>query len=280
MSEADTIALSELPLTIDSLTEQFTACGLAAGQTVLVHTRMSALGWIVGGGISVIHALLRVLTPSGTLMMPTFSAENTDPAKWVNPPVPEQWWEIIRQHMPAYNPRTTPTYGMGTVPELFRTFPGVLRSDSPDVSFAALGPNAEYLTANHNSLGRLFGDESPIGKLYELDGCVLLLGVDHGNNTSLHNAEYRTNLPKKYTREGTAMLVNGVRQWVWYDMEAISDEDFAELGRDYETAHNIQVNQVGRGQAHFMKQRPLIDFAVGWLEQHRKSEPTTNNPQL
>jgi aminoglycoside 3-N-acetyltransferase len=272
MSEADTIDPNFLPLTIDSLAEQFSACGLAAGQTVLVHTRMSALGWIVGGAVSVIHALLRVLTPTGTLMMPTFAAENTDPAKWNNPPVPEHWWEIIRQNMPAYDPLTTPTYGMGAVAELFRTFPGVHRSASPDVSFAALGPNAQYLTANHNSLGLLYGADSPIGKLYELDGYVFLLGVNHSNNTSLHAAEYRTNLPKKYTREGTTMLVNGVRQWVWYDMENIDDSDFAELGAAYEAAHNIAPCRVGRGEAHFMKQRPLIDFAVGWLEKNRKAE--------
>ncbi|HEX2619742.1 MAG TPA: AAC(3) family N-acetyltransferase, partial [Phototrophicaceae bacterium] len=79
MSESDLIRPDVLPLTVDSMAEQFAACGLAAGQTVLVHTRMSALGWVAGGGTAVIHALLRVLTPSGTLMMPCFSPGTTDP---------------------------------------------------------------------------------------------------------------------------------------------------------------------------------------------------------
>lgn len=270
MPEADMIDPDFLPLTIDTLAEAFTGCGLAAGQTVIVHTRMSALGWIAGGATAIIHALLRVLTPSGTLMMPTFTPDNTEPSNWQNPPVPEHWWQIIREHTPVYDPLTTATWGVGAVPEQFRRFPGVVRSANPNVSFAALGPHAEYLTADHASPALLFDVTSPIGKLYELDGYVFLLGIDHSKNTSLHLAEYRNNLPKRMIREGTSMLVDGVRQWVEYDMLDITDEDFAIIGDAYEAAHNIPRGRVGRGEAHFMKQRPLVDFAVTWMEKHRR----------
>jgi aminoglycoside 3-N-acetyltransferase len=271
VSEADTIDPALPPLTVESLAEQFAACGLAAGQTVLVHTRMSALGWIVGGEVAVIQALLRVLTPSGTLMMPTFSSNRTDPANWRNPPVPESWWQTIRDHMPVYDPLITPTYRMGAVAELFRRWHGAIRSANPDASFAALGPQAEYLTANHTTLEPLFGDDSPVGRLYELDGYVFLLGTDHGSNTSLHLAEYRAHIPKTYFREGTAMLVDGVRQWVTYDLRELDDSDFPALGDEYEAAHRIPRGQVGRAEARFMKQKPLVDYAVRWLEAHRGS---------
>ncbi|NWF70371.1 MAG: AAC(3) family N-acetyltransferase [Chloroflexi bacterium] len=273
MSEYETINAEFLPLTVDSLAEQFAACGLAAGQTVLVHTRMSAMGWIAGGAVAVIQALLRVLTPDGTLMMPTFTADLTEPRHWKNPPVPEHWWPVIRQQMPAYDPAITPTYGMGRVAELFRHWPGVLRSANPDASFAALGPNAEYLTANQDTLERLerlFDDGSPIGKLYERDGYVFLLGVDHGNNTSLHLAEYRAAIPRTYTEQGVPMLVDGARQWVQYRMMDISDADFVQLGDAYEAAHGLARGRVGRAEVRFMRQRPLVDFAVKWLEANRK----------
>jgi aminoglycoside 3-N-acetyltransferase len=269
MPEIDTIDPNSLPLTVDALAEQFSPCGLAEGQTVLVHTKMSALGWIAGGPVAIIQALLRVLTPSGTLMMPSFTPDNTDPANWQNPPVPEHWWPIIRQHMPPYDPRTTPTRGIGQVAETFRRWPGVIRSANPDASFAAIGPNAEYLTANHTALEPLFGDDSPIGKLYELDGYVFMLGPDHGNNTSLHLAEYRADIPKRYLREGTSMLVDGVRQWVEYDLRDLDDSDFPELGDAYEAANNIPRGRVGKAEVRFTKQRPLVDFAVKWLEEHR-----------
>ncbi len=271
MPESDLIHPDELPLTIDSLAEQFAACGLAAGQTVIVHMSMSALGWIAGGAPAVILALLRVLTPNGTLMMPAFSADNTDPAHWRNPPVPDHWWAIIREHTPPYDPVTTPTRGIGRVAELFRTWHGVIRSAHPEASFAAVGPNAADLLGDPPSLTHIFADPSPISRLYELDGHVMLIGVDHNRNTSLHLAEYRADIPRRYIREGTAMLIDGVRHWLAYDLMDLDDSDFPALGADYASAYNIPLGRVGRAEVRFMRQKPLIDFAVGWLETHRRA---------
>ncbi len=271
MPEESTISAAHPPLTIDSLVEQFAACGLATGQTVLVHSSMSKLGWIAGGAQAVITALLRVVGDSGTLMMPAHSAENTDPSHWRNPPVPESWWPIIREHMPAYDPARTPTREMGAIPELFRTWPGILRSGHPIGSFAARGVNADYLTRDHRLLD-MFGDTSPIGKLYELDGHILLLGVNHSNNTSLHLAENRASWPEKSTvREGTAMMLRDTRYWVEFDMLRLHDDDFNQIGADYEAAHHVPIHHIGRAETRFLKQRPLIDFAVEWMERNRRS---------
>jgi aminoglycoside 3-N-acetyltransferase len=269
MTEADTIHHDYLPLTMDSLAEQLAACGLSAGQTVVVHSSMSKMGWIAGGEEALIRALLRVLTPTGTLMMPAHTTGNTDPSHWRHPPVPEHWWPIIREHMPAFDPATTPSRQLGRIAELFRTWPGVKRSSHPIGSFAALGPNADYLTCTHRLEGE-FAEDSPLGNLYQLDGYVLLIGVGHDSNTSLHVAEQRAVWPgKRNEREGTAMYVNGVRQWVEYDSLIFNSDDFAQIGSAYEAQFNIPLGQVGRAEVHFMKQRPLVDFAVQWMETHR-----------
>ena len=236
---------------------------------MLVHLAMSKLGWIIGGPQAVILALLAAVGDSGTIMMVTSSSGNTDPSGWANPPVPEEWWPDIRDHTPAYNPHTTPTLGLGAVPELFRTWPGAVRSAHPAFALAALGPHAEYLTAGH-ALDKGSGDHSPLGKLYELDGHVLLLGVDHRNNTSLHLAESRANYPGKRTlRAGSAMLVNGRRQWVSYEASDDDAQDFGEIGAAFDAAHDIAVQQVNGAGVRLFKQRPLVDFAVAWMEQHR-----------
>jgi len=84
-------------LTTSALKAEFERVGLRPGQTVLMHSAMGAFkGYIVGGPVAVIDALLQILTPEGTLVMPTFSTDNTDPALWQHPPVPEAWWETIR----------------------------------------------------------------------------------------------------------------------------------------------------------------------------------------
>lgn len=76
-------------------------------------------------------------------------------------------------------------------------------------SFAALGPQAERLIATH-ALEDPFGESSPVGQLYALDGFILLLGTDHSRNTSLHLAEHRADYPRKRRlQEGSAVLVEG-----------------------------------------------------------------------
>jgi aminoglycoside 3-N-acetyltransferase len=176
---------------------------------------------------------------------------------------------MIRDHTPAYNPLTTPTEGMGRVPELFRTWPGAVRSAHPAFSLAALGPKADYLVADH-ALNEDAGDCSPLGKLYELDGHVLLLGVDHWNNTSLHLAEFRANYPGKRTiATGSALLVDGRRQWVTYETPETDSDDFGEIGDAFDAAHNIAIRHINEAQVRFFRQRLVVDFAVAWMEQHR-----------
>jgi aminoglycoside 3-N-acetyltransferase len=158
---------------------------------------------------------------------------------------------------------------MGVIPELFRTWPGVLRSNPPVGSFAAYGPQAVYLTSNHQLLDE-FGETSPLGRLYQLDGHVMLLGVPHHNNTSLHLAEHRAHWPgKRYIQEGTAMLVDGKRQWVTFQMLDLESADFNMIGDLYEETHGIPRGQVGKAEVRFMKQRPLIDYAVEWMQKNR-----------
>jgi aminoglycoside 3-N-acetyltransferase len=269
MSEINTMDRSTTPLTVTTLAKQLQACGLAEGQTVLVHMAMSKIGWIIGGAEAVILALLAAVGDSGTIMMTTNNSSNIDPYEWQNPPIPEEWWQTIRDHTPVYNPLTTPTQGMGAVPELLRTWPGAVRSAHPAFSLAALGPQANYLVAGH-ALEEDSGDHSPLGKLYELDGHVLLLGVEHWNNTSLHLAEFRANYRgKRNLRTGSAMLVDGQRRWVTYETLDTNPDDFGEIGAAFDEAHNIVVQQINGAQVRCFRQRLVVDFAVKWMEQHR-----------
>jgi aminoglycoside 3-N-acetyltransferase len=203
--------------------------------------------------------------------MPTHTTEHTDPTYWQYPPVPENWWQAIKDNMPPYNPATSVTRQMGAIPELFRTFPAVLRSDHPVGSFAAKGKHATYLTADHRYERDMFGDHSPIGKLYELDGFILLMGPGHGNNTSLHLAEYRADFPRKRViQEASAVLVDGVRKWVEYEMQGLDTDDFEQIGAEYEANVGYQPRKVGMADTRFFRQRPLVDFAVKWMETNRK----------
>jgi aminoglycoside 3-N-acetyltransferase len=269
MSEAKLIQETDFPLTSQSLAEKLRELGVAEGQTVLVHMAMSKLGWVVGGAQAVVMGLLEAVGSTGTLMMPAHTNENTDPAQWQHPPVPESWWQTIRDHTPAFNPATSPTRAMGAVAELFRTFPGAIRSNHPVNSFAALGKNAKFLTDDH-LLEHDTADRSPVGRLYELDGYVLLLGVEHWNNTSLHLAEFRANYRgKKNLIDTVAMLVDGKRQRVTYETLNTYGDDFGEIGAAFDAAHQQPIGKIAHAEVRFFKQRAVVDFAIDWMEKHR-----------
>ncbi len=271
MSEAGPIAAtSGLPATVDSLARDLAALGLAPGGIVIVHSSMKALGYVVGGPVAAIAALERALGPTGTLVMPTFTGQLTDPASWVAPPVPREWWPIIRAHEPAFDPTATPTRQMGAIPELFRTLPNTQRSNHPHVSFAARGPEAAAIIAGHG-LGDSLGETSPLARLYERHAQILLLGVGHGNNSSIHLAEHRTRVPtRRREKRGGPIQRGDERVWAVYDDIAFDTDDFPTLGDAFGATGQERIGRVGMANARLMRQRDLVDFAARWMEQNRK----------
>lgn len=263
MSEQTAVDDTTAPMTVDSLSHDLRRLGLAAGTIVLVHTSLSSLGWVCGGATAVVQALLSVLGPRGTLVVPTHSSDLSDPADWGHPPVPESWWEVIRATMPAFDQETTPSRGMGAVAELVRTWPGAVRSDHPQVSFAAVGPAARTLTDDHQLADGL-GEGSPLARLYELDAQILLLGVGHDRNTSLHLAEYRSGVRSRVRQSGPVRGPGG-RGWVSWDDIDLDTDVLPRLGAELEQAGLVEVGPVGRAAARLMRQRAVVDEATDWL---------------
>ena len=252
------------------IAEALKSVGLQGGDAVMVHTSLGKLGYVCGGAQVVIEALTEIVGEDGTIMMPTQSWKNLDPETGVHWDADKADWDGIRQHWPAYDKALTPTNTMGAVAEMFRSCPGAVRSDHPARSVAAWGKHAVSLTKNHD-LSDIFGETSPIGKFYQLDGKVLLIGVGYDKNTSLHLADVRAAYPGKHTCvEHSAVMENGKRVWKAYETLFVHGEDFTAIGAAFEAAHPVHKATLGGAELRMMRQRELVDFAVEWIESNRK----------
>ncbi len=253
----------------------FEAVGVNSGQNVIVHCSLSSMGFVCGGPQVIIEALMERIGSDGTILMPAQSWKNLDPETGVHWEEPEEWWDAIRDNWPAYDKALTPTNTMGAVAEMFRRWPGTLRSDHPARSICAFGKNAAFFTDRHD-LCNIFGDGSPFSRLYDLDGYVLLIGVGYDKNTCLHLADARADFKSKHTTiEHSAVFENGLRVWKSYETLAVDGEDFVDIGKAFEEAmdggaDSVRKVSLGNATLTFMRVKPLVDFAVKWIEENRE----------
>ena len=254
------------PRTRESLATDLRSMGLDAGDTVIVHSSLSSLGWVNGGAVAVVQALCDAVTADGTIVMPAHSYNYTDPAGWQDSPVPDAWVVTLRETLPAFEPGLAPTTRMGQIVEVFRSLPGAIRSRHPVTSFAAWGRHARSVTEGHTYENGQ-GEGSPLARVYELDGKILLLGVGYDRNTSFHLAEYRV---AETVRLRKLLPVPEEGRVVWREVDESSfmrDAWLSELGEAFEAAGHARVGQVGSAETRLLSQREAVDFAVGWLRQ-------------
>lgn len=270
MSEEQVINKTTNPNTIKSIEKDLRKLGVKSGDILLVHASLSSIGWVCGGAQSVINTLINVLGEKGTLVMPSHSGELSDPNQWNHPPVPEEWYEAIYKNMPGFDPDKTPTRGMGKIAELFRTYPKVIRSNHPQVSFSAYGKKSIEITENH-PLTPQFGMDSPLGKLYKNSAKVLLLGVGYEACTSFHLSETIVEgMPK--TKMGTSIIENGVSKWQWFNDFDYDSEDFESIGKSFEEAIEVKKVKIGNAKSVLFDIKLGVDFACDWLRDNRFSK--------
>lgn len=259
-------------VTAESLAADLTALGLPLGATVLVHSSLSSLGWVCGGGPALLAALERALGPAGTVITPTFTPDLSDPAGWRRPPVPESWWAEIRRSMPPYDPARTPSHNMGTLAELVRTQPGAVRSPHPQNSFAALGPQAGPLLRRHPPAPRL-GPGSPLDAMCRAGALVLFLGVGWRRNTSFHLAEYRAEYPGRRESDRLVPVDDGTGRVRWRSCHDLVffEEDFEPMGDAcLPRVAGARTGRVGAAAAVLLPQEELVAASAEWMLAHRR----------
>ncbi len=174
-------------VTRQQLAEQFSALGLPKGARVLVHSSLSSLGYVLGGADAVVDALLDVLGPEGTLMVPNlpFGGSLTG---YLTP-------------VPTFDVRRTPSK-MGAITEAVRLRPEARRSLHSSHSVAAIGRERDEMLAGHELCLTSCGLTSPYYRhAHKPGGFILMIGVTLRNMTTFHSIEEVNELP--YLFSGT-----------------------------------------------------------------------------
>ncbi len=265
MSENNIVLSSKKPHTKNTLVEDFMKLGIKKGDLLFVHSSLSSIGWVVGKHITVIQALQETVGEEGTICMPAYSTDFTDPFYWQNPPIPEEWHQVYRENLPAFDPLFTPSRGLGVTAESFRQFPGVLRSNHPTISVTAWGKHAEKIISEH-SLDIPFGKRTPFEMMYKLDAKVLFIGTDYETNSSFHLAEALSGVIPTI-KQGSRIFVDRVSTWVEYqDIDSNVCDYFTKIGETFEKEYDVQKGLIGQAKSRLFSQREIVDYTVSWIQ--------------
>ena len=219
----------------NALVRQLSALGVEPGGVLLVHASFSSVAPVEGGPRGLIETLLAALGEGGTLVMPSMGDDDDMP----------------------FDRTKSPCRAVGIVADTFWRMPGVLRSDSPH-AFAALGPQAERITQPH-PVDIPHGLESPPGRVHELDGQILLLGVGHDANTTLHVAEAIARVRYRQPKHAT-VLENGTAKRYEYGETDHCCERFGLL--DAWLGNQQRRGNVGHAEGRLARSRDIVGAAL------------------
>jgi aminoglycoside 3-N-acetyltransferase len=259
--------------TRESVTADLRALGVGTGQILLVHASMRSLGPVRGGTAAVVAALRDAIGRDGTLAVPTGTAGNSDTSRLHLARIANMTAHQVSRYraaMPAFDPATTPSEGMGRIAEQVRITPGAVRSAHPQSSFAAIGPMARKLMDGH-AIDCHLGESSPLARLYEVGAWMLLLGVGYPACAAFHLAEYRYTPNPPMRRYRCVIAVDGQAQWHEYRDVVLDDRDLGDLGTDFDRTGIAVQGSVGQATGHLAPMVPTVDFATDWLRRHRNA---------
>lgn len=234
--------------------------GVREGNALIVHASMRAIGKVVGGADTVVEALLEAVGPAGAIMAPAFNGANYVPETW-----PEQLQDPdYRTEMEnsGYTPDGINVGEVGILAERLWRREDAHHSVHPTLSFAAVGRNAGFLTDNA-PFHYPFGTNSPLARLHQLNGGVLLLGVGHTSNSSLHLAEVWADAP--YARRGRRIRTGLLESEIMQGSPECS-AGFWKIEPVLRQARILKTGYVGNAPSQYMRLQHMASMAIEMLK--------------
>lgn len=261
-------------LTLEQVVEDLKAIGLQAGDTVLVHSSLSKMGYVEGGPKNVIQALLNTIGESGHLLFPTSPAAAS-----------------TKDHLESgaiFDVLNTPSK-MGAISETFRKMEGVKRSVHPTEAVAAFGPDAEWFTSGHFGQLTPYNDQSPFYRVAERKGKILMIGTTLDNSgTNLHTLEdaveqFKYPVYDAKTYEVEVIDADGVRHKVKTKVhsKAMADRRKCdELLPLFEREKVVSYGNIGAAKCLFLDANRMLEVMINYYNEQGITMYTPNGEAL
>jgi len=237
--------------TREEMARDLEGAGLRKGDTVLVHSSLSSIGYVPGGAEAVIDALMEAVGDDGTIVVPTLTGHMSDSPE--NPP-------DFSSDKPSWT---------GTIPEALRKREGAYRSNHPTHSVAAIGNLARKVTEGHEDAMTPCGRHTPYLKIAEANGKILFIGATLDSNTTFHSVEELAKLYYHLQPEPTIceLEIGGkpVKRKTFLHAYG-APRTFGEKEGDLVESGVAKVGHVGRAKSILMDAGDMIDFTLRKLK--------------
>jgi aminoglycoside 3-N-acetyltransferase len=258
-------------ITAAALAADLARLGIKDGDIVMVHAACRRVGPVFGGVDAIIASLRSAVGPAGTLM-----AYLDWDAPWedfidTEGRVSSEW----RPHVLPFDPASTRgSRQNGILPEFLRTTPGAFRSGNPGASMTAIGARAQWLTADH-PLDYGYGPGTPLARLVEARGKVLMLGAPLDTMTLIHHAEHLARLPdKRVIRREVPFATPAGTVWRMIEefdtcdpvVQTLPDNFIEHIVTDYLASGGGTRGRVGNAPSVLVDAADVLEFAIPWLE--------------
>lgn len=250
-------------ITKEDIVLQLQHIGIQRGMLLLLEADSSDMGYISGGMQTFLEAVMECVGYDGTIVMPTFTPDNLDPACHDARKVARENWDVIRDHSQPFNRKLSPPQTKEEMVHQFLRNDGVIRSYHPIYSFAAWGKYAKIICDKH-PLHFGLSKESPLGKLFELNGYVLLAGCAYGNCQAFQLARYSgEQLPIRVL----SAPIEHNNQTVWKDMLDLhlDTSGFEAIGETMEDRKIVKSTYIHAARCRFFSMREAVHIATAYF---------------
>lgn len=250
-------------ITKEDILQQLQNIGIQRGMLLMVDACSENMGYISGGIQTFIEALMDSVGYEGTIVMPCFTPKNIDPACSGATKISRENWDIVRDHsLPFHKKLNAPDTSDVMIHQFLRN-EGVLRSYHPIYSFAAWGKYAKIICDKH-PLHFGLSKESPLGKLSELNGFVLLAGCGYEDCTMFQLARYSgEQLPIKIL----SSPIEHNNQVLWKDMLdlELDNSGFEVIGEVMEERKIVKNMYINSARCRFFSAREAVNIATAYF---------------